>query len=281
MPNWLSKLLGSKESPAPVAPAPPSGAAGEPGYIPLTARPLSDRADSPAMRRPEAPPSRKVVSAPVLVDEEEMSGWSSEIRIKARPDLGMASCVFLVDRPVLQGYSTWIPTATDATESPLAAELFQIPGVESILIHEMTVTVTRHPSVHGPWEPMAKEIGAKIRAHLLSGQPVVSEAFLASIPPEEEIWRRVQQVIDLEVNPGVAAHSGVITLLGVKGNTVTISMGGGCQGCAASTITLKDGIHRAFRSAVPELGAILDDTDHAAGTNPFFKELPEGMRSYA
>ena len=47
-------------------------------------------------------------------------------------------------------------------------------------------------------------------------------------------------------------------------------MGGGCQGCSAADVTLKSGIHRAFRDAVPRLGAIYDDTDHEAGTNPFF-----------
>lgn len=281
MPNWLSKLIGSKHSPAPVTPASAARPASDSGYIPLTARPMADRSDSPAMRRPEAPPPRRVVSAPVLVDDAEMSGWSSEIRIKARPDRGLDSCVFLVDRPVLPGYSAWVPVVSDAGESPLAATLFQIPGVESVLIHDLSVTVTRHPSIQGPWEPLAREIGAKIRSHLLSGEPVVTEAFLARIPTEEEIRDRVQRVIDLEINPGVAAHSGVITLLGVKGNTVTLNMGGGCQGCAASAITLKDGIHRAFRSAIPEIGAILDDTDHVAGTNPFFKEIPEGLSAHA
>jgi Fe-S cluster biogenesis protein NfuA len=73
----------------------------------------------------------------------------------------------------------------------------------------------------------------------------------------------------------------VITLLGVTGNTIRIHMGGGCQGCAASTVTLKEGIHKAFRQAVPQIGAILDETDHSAGTNPYYDQIPMGMRQYA
>ena len=77
-------------------------------------------------------------------------------------------------------------------------------------------------------------------------------------------------MIDTEVNPGVAGHGGNISLLAVKGNSVTIQMGGGCQGCSAADLTLKQGIHTSFRTAVPKVGAIFDETDHTAGLNPYF-----------
>jgi hypothetical protein len=35
-------------------------------------------------------------------------------------------------------------------------------------------------------------------------------------------------------------------------------------------LTLKQGIHTSFRTAVPKVGAIFDETDHTAGLNPFF-----------
>jgi Fe-S cluster biogenesis protein NfuA len=47
-------------------------------------------------------------------------------------------------------------------------------------------------------------------------------------------------------------------------------MGGGCQGCSAADLTLKQGIHTSFRKAVPMVGAIFDETDHTAGLNPYF-----------
>ena len=81
----------------------------------------------------------------------------------------------------------------------------------------------------------------------------------------------MQKVIETEINPGVAAHSGFITLTRIRGNSVTISMGGGCQGCSAADVTLRQGIHKSFRDAMPSIGAIYDDTDHAAGLNPYFK----------
>ncbi len=222
---------------------------------------------------------RQIINPPILVDEEEMSGWSEDIRIKAKLSNIESACVFMVDRPILDGFSFWCPDKDFAYgSSPLAAAIFDVGGVGSVLLHNMTVTVTGDGSGVHTWEEGARLIGAVIREFLQSGKPVVQPEVLANIPPEEEIARRIQKVIDEEINPGIASHSGVITLNRVEGNTVFITMGGGCQGCAASTITLRQGIHQAFRTHVPEVGGILDETDHSAGMNPFFKELPAGMR---
>lgn len=280
MPSWFKKVFsGNAAKPEPVK------AAAEPAAE--EAQPVTEAPslDNPALGEPDAgsysdAPSkpRKVVEAPVIMPEEECSSWSEEIRIKARVEPDFTSCVFMVDRPVLEGLSAWLPGAEWADGvSPLAQRLFQISGVGALMLHDFTVTVHTDESASRPWEELAQEVGAAIREHLKSGEAVVTDDFLAALPPEEEIQQRIQACIDLEINPGIAAHSGVITLERVKGNTVYISMGGGCQGCAASTITLRQGIHTAFRRAVPQVGAIYDETDHAAGTNPFFKELPAGM----
>ena len=100
---------------------------------------------------------------------------------------------------------------------------------------------------------------------------------MKDLPDSEAIEATLQKVIDTQINPGIAAHSGSIKLDRVEGNTAYIEMMGGCQGCAASDITLRQGIHQAFREAVPQVGAILDTTDHGAGTNPYFTEMPVGM----
>ena len=68
----------------------------------------------------------------------------------------------------------------------------------------------------------------------------------------------------------MAAHGGVVSLLDVKNGNVFIQMGGGCQGCGMADVTLRQGIEKAIRSQVPEVEEILDTTDHAAGTNPFY-----------
>ncbi len=68
----------------------------------------------------------------------------------------------------------------------------------------------------------------------------------------------------------MAEHGGIVRLMDIKDNIVDIQMGGGCQGCGMADVTLKYGIETAIRAAVPEVGDVLNVTDHASGRNPYF-----------
>ena len=90
--------------------------------------------------------------------------------------------------------------------------------------------------------------------------------------PTGEVADRVRQVLNTQVNPSIAAHGGVINLVDVKETEVFVEMAGGCQGCALSRMTLRQGVERMLRQAVPELTAVHDVTDHASGANPYFQQ---------
>ncbi len=87
----------------------------------------------------------------------------------------------------------------------------------------------------------------------------------------------VQRVIETQINPGVAAHGGHVTLLDVKDDVAYIALGGGCQGCGMADVTLKQGIEVMIRKAVPEIRQIIDTTDHAGGTNPYYQSSKGGQ----
>lgn len=88
---------------------------------------------------------------------------------------------------------------------------------------------------------------------------------------KDALAQRAQQVLDSEINPGVQMHGGLVTLLEVKDGAAYIEMGGGCQGCGMKDVTLRQGIEGAFKRSVPEITQIIDTTDHAAGTNPYYQ----------
>lgn len=88
----------------------------------------------------------------------------------------------------------------------------------------------------------------------------------------DPIAERIQRIFDEQINPQIAAHGGVVTLLEVKGNKAYIEMGGGCAGCGMADVTLKQGIEVAVKEQVPEIDEVVDSTDHAAGTNPYYKQ---------
>lgn len=89
-------------------------------------------------------------------------------------------------------------------------------------------------------------------------------------PPQGELATKVKEVLNAQVNPAVSAHGGEIVLVDVKGTEIFIEMAGGCQGCALSRMTLKQGVERMVRQAVPEITAVHDVTDHTSGDNPFY-----------
>lgn len=81
---------------------------------------------------------------------------------------------------------------------------------------------------------------------------------------------KVQQLLTDQVNPALASHGGFAQLVGVDDTKVFITMGGGCQGCAVSAMTLRDGIERSIRENIPEVTDVIDATDHAAGETPYY-----------
>jgi len=81
---------------------------------------------------------------------------------------------------------------------------------------------------------------------------------------------RVRQLLDQQVNPAIAAHGGYASVVKVEDSTAYITMGGGCQGCAMSALTLREGIESAILSAIPEITEVLDTTDHSVGENPYY-----------
>jgi Fe/S biogenesis protein NfuA len=86
----------------------------------------------------------------------------------------------------------------------------------------------------------------------------------------DELMTKVQALIDSTINPAVAGHGGFVQLVEVKDNKVYLQMGGGCQGCGAADVTLKAGIERLIKEELPEIEEVLDSTDHASGTNPYY-----------
>ncbi len=228
--------------------------------------------DSKSAFAEEPPVRRRVIQAAVVMEEAEESGPSDQILIKAEPSRDNEQCKFMVNRPLFEGHSWLFSNFEEAAGSPLAESVFSADSVATLLIHDSTAVVTKTGGKGlSDWEALAKEVGSALRKILEAGTDLVSKDIIAKIPSEQVVQEEIQKVIDTEVNPGVAGHGGKITLTGITGNTVTIEMGGGCQGCSAADLTLKQGIHSAFRKAVPYIGAIYDETDHAAGSNPYYR----------
>ena len=193
-----------------------------------------------------------------------MSDTATRRRIRAQASAGdPGAMAFILDAPVQAGRAARLAPG-DA--SPLARALFAVAGVSRAEVRDATIWVRKTPDAD--WAALKPAIAAAIRAALDEPDPLGAED--ADADPDAALLRAVEGLLDTQVNPSVAAHGGHIAAERVADGTVYLRMSGGCQGCAASAATLRQGVERMLRAALPQIGEIVDVTDHAAGNNPFY-----------
>ena len=141
-------------------------------------------------------------------------------------------------------------------------------GDFSVLVREAVVDRLEGATVD--YVDRVNESGFEVRTREAENGDGAEAAKAASAtPPTGEIADRVREVLDTNVNPAIAAHGGMISLIDVTDTEISVEMSGGCQGCALSRATLRQSVERMLREAVPELTAVHDVTDHASGENPY------------
>ncbi|MBY5933528.1 NifU family protein [Tateyamaria omphalii] len=185
-------------------------------------------------------------------------------RSSARDDTVMG---FVLDTPIQPGRSVLFDPQSDA---PLAHALFAVPGIQTVEVVDTTIWVKKDASAD--WAALKPAIAAAIRKVLDETDAPLGKAVTdESTDPDARLLKKVEDILDRQVNPSVAAHGGHIAADRVEGGTVYLRMSGGCQGCAASAATLQQGVERMLRAALPQIEEIVDVTDHAAGEKPFYE----------
>ena len=184
------------------------------------------------------------------------------------PDPNM--CKFQVNTPILEEWTVIFNNKEETLGSPLADALFDVGGITRVKISGNQITVSKN--VPTPWPELAKMILPAIKEPLLSDQPAVSQEAIHAVQslPRDDIAETVTQLLDEEINPALHAHGGYVALVKVEDRDVYLEMGGGCQGCSAAKMTMKNAVESAIRDVCPNVREVLDATDHAAGANPYY-----------
>ena len=195
----------------------------------------------------------------------------ADIRITAEP-IDNGRCKFLVSEPLHAGGVRRFASPDEAQGSPLAEAIFAIPGAdvaEVIVSGNLVTVVKRSPAA---WQAVGKAVGHAIRGALAGPGPAVAPKAEApaSGGMDDALYERVADLFDRQVNPMVARHGGRVELIDVQDAVVMVRMAGGCQGCGMADVTLRQGIEAMLHQHVPEVKGIVDITDHAAGSSPYF-----------
>ena len=97
-------------------------------------------------------------------------------------------------------------------------------------------------------------------------------AKLPQISENATLEDKINYVLYSEVNPGLAAHGGEVSLIEVLDKEIAIlQFGGGCQGCGMVDLTLKDGVEKTLLEQVDGLKSVRDVTDHSYRENAYYK----------
>lgn len=122
--------------------------------------------------------------------------------------------------------------------------------------------------------PFLEEAVVDFNADRMGGQLTIKapNAKMPKVNADSPMEDRVNYILYSEINPGLAAHGGEIKLVELtEDNVAILAFGGGCQGCAAVDLTLKEGVEKTLMERIPELAGIRDVTDHTDTSNAYYR----------
>jgi Fe-S cluster biogenesis protein NfuA len=169
-----------------------------------------------------------------------------------------ATLKFLPGRDVMGSGTADFATAVAADRSPLAADIFALPGVTRVFLGGDFVTVTK--SDVASWQGLKPLVLGAIMEHFVAGRPVILgedvDAEEDTLPEDAEIVAQIKELLDTRVRPAVAGDGGDIVFRGFRDGIVRLHMQGACSGCPSSSATLKHGIENMLKHYVPEVRSV-------------------------
>ena len=125
----------------------------------------------------------------------------------------------------------------------------------------------------GRSEPFLQDAAVDYQEDSMGGQLTIKapNSRVANVRPDSPIEDKINYFLQSEINPGLAAHGGMVSLVEVtEDDTAILQFGGGCQGCAAVDITLKNSVETTLLERIPELTGVQDLTDHSVNENAYY-----------
>ncbi|MCB9673950.1 MAG: NifU family protein [Alphaproteobacteria bacterium] len=182
-----------------------------------------------------------------LVLDYRDGGWhvTTQLDLRARETPNPNGRVYLCNRWLAEGRPLFF-TAEREGLPDLPAELLDVPGVQTVLLRENTITIERQPDA--PWDAIDAGVNSALRTyflgtgHRISGEEVDRDGLVAE----------VQAVLEKNILPGIHADGGDIELVSIDEGVVFVRMQGACRSCPASTATLKLGVERTLKAAFPD-----------------------------
>lgn len=165
---------------------------------------------------------------------------------------------FVVNRTLLEKGAANFTSKEKAEKAPLALKLFEIPGVEAVMIGTTFVTITK--AITGDWDILADRVPQTLEEYLNAGLPVLAPDYVdatATTGGTGDIETRIREILDTDIRPAVAMDGGDITFNRYEDGIVYLEMRGACSSCSHSVATLKMGVETRLKDAIPEIKEVV------------------------
>jgi Fe/S biogenesis protein NfuA len=121
--------------------------------------------------------------------------------------------------------------------------------------------------------PFLKDAKVDYSADQMGGQLTIRapNSKMPQVSDDSPVEDKINYVLYNDINPGLAAHGGQVELLELTDDSYAVlKFGGGCQGCSAVDLTLKEGVEKTLMEKIPEIQGVRDATDHSDTTNAYY-----------
>jgi len=164
---------------------------------------------------------------------------------------------FVVNRTFMERGAANFTASNQTQDSPLAKSLFEIPGVQAVMIGTNFVTITK--AVEGDWDILAEQVPETIDVHFKSGAPALTKEWAppTSTGDETEVEKKIKEILDNEIRPAVAMDGGDITFGKYEEGIVYLQLQGACSSCPSSIATLKMGVEARLKESIPEIKEVV------------------------
>ncbi len=183
------------------------------------------------------------------------------IELSAMPTPNPNTIKFLPNKDFFEAGSVDFPNKEKAEGSILPETLFQIDGIEGVMVGHNFVSVTKTSDT--TWETVLEVIRNTIIETLSAESDVIKpelvEEAQQSVEHDDEISQKIQQILDEEIRPAIAMDGGDVSLRSYEDGIVRLYLQGACSTCPSATMTLKMGIENRLKEDIPEIVEVVQE----------------------
>ncbi|HNX69601.1 MAG TPA: NifU family protein [Candidatus Omnitrophota bacterium] len=167
------------------------------------------------------------------------------------------SLKFNASAPLCSHGPVQFASRAEAGKSPLAAKLFEIEGVQTVMIGPDFVTVTRSEKI-STWALLIPKVSETIREFIsCGGNPKICNNCAEVSAPHSEVEKKILDILNEQIRPALARDGGDVRFCGFEDGVVKLHLKGACSGCPSAAITLKMGIEAYLKEYIPEVKEVV------------------------